>query len=200
MITITTDYPKSGHIEIEFSVKPPEAFTVYLRNPNWSRTTTVRVNGQPKTVTPGYIKLDRIWKNGDRIELDLDMRVEAIYPISYNQQIIMTDRVHALDYMIPTFDKEDPIAHKHIAMRRGPLMLAQENRLGYSVDDPIDPVVRADGYVDAVFPQQDTAPYPHLIEMQIPLSDGTSHTVTDYASAGKLWTNESKMAVWMLTK
>ena len=25
-------------------------------------------------------------------------------------------------------------------------------------------------------------------------------TVTDYASAGKLWTEESKMAVWMLTE
>ena len=24
--------------------------------------------------------------------------------------------------------------------------------------------------------------------------------VTDYASAGKLWTEESKMAAWMLTK
>ena len=40
-------------------------------------------------------------------------------------------------YVTPSFDREDPMASHHVALRRGPVMLAQENRLGYSVDDPI---------------------------------------------------------------
>ena len=49
-------------------------------------------------------------------------------------------------------------------------------------------------------PTNDIAPYKHIIEVRVPLTDGSTMTVTDYASAGKLWTEESKMAAWMLTK
>ncbi len=54
--------------------------------------------------------------------------------------------------------------------------------------------------MDVEFPESDIAPYEHIIEVLVPLADGTKMTVTDYASAGKLWTDESKMAAWMLTK
>ena len=53
--------------------------------------------------------------------------------------------------------------------------------------------------MDVTFPEQETAPYPHILEMRVPLKDGSLMAVTDYASAGKLWTEESKMAAWMLT-
>lgn len=46
--------------------------------------------------------------------------------------------------------------------------------------------VGADGYVDVTLPQTDTAPYPHIVEACVPLKNGASITVTDYASAGKL--------------
>lgn len=196
----TTDYPKSGSVRIEAELDAPEKFTLYLRNPSWSKTTELKINGEDIPACEGYTAIDRTWSSGDSVEITLDMRTVAIKPIAYGQELIMTTRVDALDYMIPTFDREDPIAHRHIAMRRGPLMLAQENRLGYSVDEPISPVIREDGYVDTVVPENDTAPYPHFIELQIPLSDGKLMTVTDYSSAGKLWTEESKMAVWMLTE
>ena len=102
--------------------------------------------------------------------------------------------------MVSTFDREDMLAKKHIAFQRGPIMLAQENRLGYSVDTPVTFLVREDGYVEGCLPDEDIAPYPHMVELQLPLSDGSYMTVTDYASAGKLWTEESKMAVWMRTE
>ena len=101
--------------------------------------------------------------------------------------------------MIPTYDAEDPIAHKHIALRRGPVMLAQENRLGYSVDDPIEVVVGEDGYVEVCKTDADV-PYNSILKLAVPLADGSKMTVTDYASAGKTFNEESKMAVWMLTK
>ena len=101
--------------------------------------------------------------------------------------------------MLPSFDREDSMAHRHIALRRGPVMLAQENRLGYCVDDPIEVAVNADGYVDVRLPDESHAPYPSVVEAYIPLLNGKEMLVTDYASAGKLWNEESKMAVWMKT-
>ena len=127
------------------------------------------------------------------------MRTQAILPIPYGEQILINEVIWGANYMIPTFDKEDPMAHRHIALRRGPVMLAQENRLGYSVDEPIEVSVEPDGYVKAEL-TEGNSPYKCIVEAAVPLADGSMMTVTDYSSAGKLWSEESKMAVWMLTK
>ena len=160
----------------------------------------ISVNGGTVKVTKGYVVINRTWKNGDTVDISLDMRTKAIRPVAYEPELIMNNVRWGANYMISTLDRQDPIAMKHIALRRGPIMLAQENRLGYNVDDPVTVAVDADGYVNAVFPEKEIAPYPNILEMQIPLADGSMMTVTDYASAGKLWTEESKMAVWMLTE
>lgn len=196
---LDTDYPKNGNVRISLSLAGEEAFTLLVRNPDWSQKTVVRVNGQAVEATEGYIRLERNWKDGDTVELELDMTVRVIRPIPYGSQILMSKNVAGQNYVTPVFDREDPLAKRHIALQRGPVMLAQENRLGYSVDDPIDVVINADETVDAVFPATPKAPYPTIVEMQIPLTDGTMMTVTDYGSTGKLWNEESKMAVWMLT-
>ena len=102
---------------------------------------------------------------------------------------------------VSTFDKEDPMAKYHMALRRGPIVLAQENRLGYSVDEPVEILVNKDGYVDVTFPENPIAPYENILEVQVPLKDGSKMHVTDYSSAGKDYYNpECKMAAWMLTK
>lgn len=196
---LDTDYPKNGNVRVTLSLAREEAFTLLVRNPDWSQKTAVRVNGQAVEATEGYIRLERNWKDGDTVELELDMTVRVIRPIPYGSQILMSKNVAGQNYVTPVFDREDPLAKRHIALQRGPVMLAQENRLGYSVDDPIDVVINADETVDAVFPATPKAPYPTIVEMQIPLTDGTMMTVTDYGSTGKLWNEESKMAVWMLT-
>ena len=102
-------------------------------------------------------------------------------------------------YVLPAYDEEDPLAKSHIALQRGPVMLAQENRLGYCVDHPVSIAIH-DGFVDTIFPMQEIAPYQTILELKVPCKDGTWFHVTDYASAGKLWNEESKMAVWMRTK
>lgn len=195
-----TEYPKSGVIQIWIRIQKPEKFAVLVRNPGWSRKTAISVNGQCVESCKGYISVEKEWRDGDFISLELDMRTEVIRPIPYGHQLIMNKVVWDIDHTIATYDEEDPIAKKHIALRRGPVILAQENRLGYSVDTPVDIIIREDGYVDAEFPEEEIAPYEHILELEIPLTDGTKMHVTDYASAGKLWTEESKMAAWILTK
>ena len=195
-----TDYPVNGKIVITLDMEQSEAFELLIRIPSWSKQTGLAVNGEARDVQHGYVHLSRTWTCGDTIELTLDMRTEALYPIPYGQQILMNKVIWGANYMIPTYDEEDPIAKNHVALRRGPVILAQENRLGYSVDDPVSICVGEDGYVDVCFAEQEIAPYEHILEMEVPLTDGSRMHVTDYASAGKLWTEESKMAAWMLTE
>ena len=199
--TLTTNYPVDGKVSVNLSLAQPESFKLYLRNPAWSKQTRCSVSAPAATTFGnGYICLERNWENGNTIDLELDMTVHVIRPIPYGSQIIMSKNVAGQNYVTPVFDREDPLAKRHIALQRGPVMLAQENRLGYSVDDPIDVKINRNETVDAIFPAQPKNAYDCLLEMQVPLTDGSYMTVTDYGSAGKLWNDETKMAVWMFTK
>ena len=195
-----TEYPRLGEVKITVHIDQPEVFTLLLRNPAWSTSTVLSVNGEPRSAGFGYMTLEREWKNGDVLCLSLDMRTEAIHPVPYGSQVLMNSVSWAHDYTLPTYDEEDPLAKRHVALRRGPVILAQENRLGYSVDDPVTIDVQDDGYVSVQLPQTDTAPYEHIVEVTVPLQNGEFMTMTDYASAGKLWNEESKMAAWILTE
>ncbi len=197
---ITTRYPADGEIKIELDTEVCESFEILLRNPAWSKETVLSVNGESVEVSSGYVKLFRRWKSGDVILLGLDMRTRAIRPTPYGHDILMNKVIWGINYMVCTYDEEDPIAKNHIALLRGPLVLAQENRLGYSVDDPVEIDVDGDGYVNVTLPEHDIAPYKHILELCVPLKDGGVMHVTDYSSAGKTWNTESKMAAWMLTK
>ena len=197
--TLNTEYPKEGRIQVTVSLAQPEAFQLKLRNPAWNKETSLTVCGEPQPITEGYLTLDREWKDGDTLELSLDMRTEVIRPIPYGAEFLMNVVIWGANYLVQSYDVEDPIAHKHIALRRGPVMLAQENRLGYSVDDPVDVQIGEDGYV-AVELTENIAPYKNVVEALVPLTNGKKMLVTDYSSAGKLWTEESKMAAWMLTE
>lgn len=195
--TTKTDYPKSGNILIEVDPAKSEKLKILIRNPYWSKTTEVLVNGERINVNAGYIPIEREWKKGDKIEINLDMRCEPIYPIPYGEQFIMTKTVWINElFSTLSYDKEDPLAKNHIALRRGPVMLAQDNRLGYSVDDAVDVLVNEEGYVDITLTD---APYDNIIAVNVPLENGETMLTTDYSSAGKLYTEESKMAVWILT-
>jgi len=208
MVIVTeTDYPVGGGIRIRLELEKQEGFVMKLRIPSWSRKTVLRVNGIEQKISNsclaadrGYVSLDRVWSTGDTIWLCLDMRTECIRPIPYGHQVLMNRVIWGANYITPTYDEEDPWARHHCALRRGPIVLAQENRLGYNVDEPVEIAVGEDGYVDAVFPIKEIAPYEHILEMEVPLSDGSSMHMTDYASAGKLWKDESKMAAWVLVK
>lgn len=195
-----TEYPKGGSVKISLELEESESFELLVRVPAWSRKTTVSVNGTSVSAIPGYVKICREWQNGDFVELELDMRTFAIRPIIYGEQVLMTDTV--LDRnrnvaVVPLYDKQDPLAKYHVALQRGPIMLAQDDKLGYSVDTPIDVEINEDGTVDVEI-TEGAVPFDNIIEAKLPLTDGTSILVTDYSSAGKNW--KERMAVWMLTK
>jgi uncharacterized protein len=76
-LTQQTQYPANGDTSMHLTLSRPERFTIALRIPAWAgKQTKVTVNGNPidATLIPGtWANLDRAWKDGDRIELSLDM-------------------------------------------------------------------------------------------------------------------------------
>jgi uncharacterized protein len=71
----TTDYPNSGKIAIDVTVsKQGAVFPLGLRIPHWCKKATLSVNGKAVPLGgPGYAEVRREWRQGDRVELNLDM-------------------------------------------------------------------------------------------------------------------------------
>lgn len=195
-----TQYPKDKHIKISIELEKETEFELKIRNPYWSEDTKVSAGDAEIEIKEGYICVFKKWKNTDCVEIDFDMRTKAIYPISYGSQILVNKPVWGYNYMVTTYDKEDPMAKKHIALMRGPVMLAQDSRFGYDLAKPAHIKTNENGYVDVLVDEDTQMPYKSIVKMQVPTENGEYVTLTDYASAGKLWSEENEIAVWMLNK
>jgi hypothetical protein len=77
-----TRYPWEGEVTITVQPETQVRFALALRVPGWSREATLEVNGQPVDVSSqlerGHVKIERMWKPGDRVVLDLPMPVERV--------------------------------------------------------------------------------------------------------------------------
>jgi DUF1680 family protein len=95
-----SSYPYDGTIEFELSLSKPANLVVNFRIPAWAEGASISVNGKRwgNPVLPGtFASLRREWKNGDRVEVELPMRM----------------RLEALDFRNPDT----------VALVRGPLVL-----------------------------------------------------------------------------
>ena len=70
-----TEYPKTGKVILRPSIDEPEQLGIKLRIPAWSANTSVSINGEAVSdVQSGtYLALEREWKTGDIVEINLDM-------------------------------------------------------------------------------------------------------------------------------
>lgn len=170
-LDITTKYPVEGEITVRVKTENPEQFALYLRIPAWSKRSTVTVNANPvERVLPGsYVRIERVWNSGDVVALALDMTITRAMPEEYG--------VSSQDAAFVTF-------------RRGPLVLCRDARLGQSVDDAIT-LAQQDNFI-----RDDGLTFPHLTAWKLDTVNGPVRLV-DYASAGKTWTEESRIAAWI---
>lgn len=75
-LTQVTDYPWNGKISITVNQAPAKDFSVFFRIPGWCAYASLTVNGKPvnNNLTGGeYAEVNRAWKAGDKIELNLPM-------------------------------------------------------------------------------------------------------------------------------
>ncbi|MEI6808426.1 MAG: beta-L-arabinofuranosidase domain-containing protein [bacterium] len=130
-----TDYPWDGHVRLTVTPEKASAFDLQLRIPCWAAGKPVpgdlyhfdssnippvglHVNGKPESAVPendGYVHLNRAWKAGDVVELDLPMPVQRVYA---NAKVMM----QAI--------KGKPLARgrEKVALMRGPLVYCLEGQ------------------------------------------------------------------------
>jgi DUF1680 family protein len=76
-----SNYPWDGNISITLKKATGKKFPIYLRIPEWCRKYIVKINGrilENVQTDKGYLACRDFWKEGDRIELILDMPATLI--------------------------------------------------------------------------------------------------------------------------
>ena len=174
-LTMDTDYPREGIVRL--SVKParPETFAVALRIPAWSQATTLKINGEPQPVQPGrYATIRRLWADGDRVELVLDMRTRVL---------------------------DAPDGNGQVALMRGPIVLALDERLAPPEKDAAAVLPRNAAPLTDVKPNARAAEKAGVwMAFDVPLLvNGRQRALTmcDYASAGNQWSSADRFRTWL---
>lgn len=129
-----TKFPDEPRTGLTLRLQRPATFTIHVRHPGWVATGafTARVNGHwvPTVSAPSsYVALEREWRDGDRIELELPMRTTV-------------ERL--------------PDGSDWVALLRGPIVLvspagtndltglrADDSRMGHVASGPIMPLDQA---------------------------------------------------------
>ena len=189
-----TKYPVEGDVKITVELERDEQFELQLRIPSWSERTELFVNGEAVTVTPDKTVVSRVWKNGDTVELCLDMRTKLHRPVSNPKDFVFVDIKWHEQYVVGRNWFESPTAMYHAALTRGPIVLATDERLGVDVEAPVD-ILENDGYVEVV--ADDSHNIMKLCEFKVPTADGGSFNVIDYGHAGRDW--DKMYACWLPT-
>jgi DUF1680 family protein len=175
-----TDYPVSGDVVFRFSIPRKEKLLVRVRIPAWSKETVLKVNGQEyANIVPGeYAEVNREWKSGDEISLQLDMRARIVTMGSNPSSM---------------------------AIVRGPLVLSRDARLGGpNVEEVITPVKNKEGYLDLKPVTVDQAGIwmafsaPFMMESHKESANKpVDLLICDYASAGNTHDDRSRFRVWL---
>ena len=109
-----TGYPWDGEITIRLDPERSATFDLNVRIPEWCRTPTVQVNGQPiesGIASGSYCRISRAWRKGDRVTLRLPMPVVAV-----------------------TADRRARYYEGKVALCRGPLVYCVESTDNPAVD------------------------------------------------------------------
>lgn len=78
----TTTYPETGSIKLAVESAGSKPFSLSIRYPYWAEQgMNVKVNGEPynhEAKPSSFITIDRVWENGDTVELDIPMTLRVV--------------------------------------------------------------------------------------------------------------------------
>src|SRR5439155_18685323 len=76
-----TDYPWDENVLLTIKPKETKKFVLHLRVPGWCAGAAVAINGKQvnAATNKGYLVLDREWRKGDTVELNLPMPVKRVH-------------------------------------------------------------------------------------------------------------------------
>lgn len=117
-----TQYPWDGKIAIEIDKAPKKSYSIFLRIPGWCESADITINGKKQAFhanNGSYYEMQKIWKTGDIIVLNLDMK--------------------------PVLIQANPLVEENrnqVAVQRGPVVYCIESMdvpEGYNIFDVIIP-------------------------------------------------------------
>jgi DUF1680 family protein len=177
-LTQETTYPIDDKVMLKIQTQKSESFTLSLRIPAWSDQTSLSINGEKAAVElkPGsYAKIQRTWKDGDTVELKLDLRCRVV---------------------------NEPTGKSFVALTRGPTVLTLERRLNPEATAATALELVRNGEFVALTPNPEVVKkFGVAMAFDVPFvaKDGTKQTLTlcDFASAGTTWNEKSLYRVWL---
>jgi hypothetical protein len=89
-----TQYPFDEKIRLTITTSKPVRFPLYLRAPGWCEYPGLTINGASSSVRTGprsYYVIDREWTDGDKVELDLTMKI-TLRKWTQNNDSVSVDR------------------------------------------------------------------------------------------------------------
>ena len=175
-----TKYPVEGKVDIKLEMKKTETMTLAFRIPSWCKKVSVIVNGESiqNTITDGYLKINRLWKDNDTISINFDLNA----------------KLHRIG------DKG-----KYIAITRGPIVLTRDERLqGPHLETILTPLINDQGTLELT-PVNNANPeiWMTFSAQFVPESytEYSSQSVDielcDYASAGNSMNSFPFFKVWL---
>ncbi|MCX7013960.1 MAG: glycoside hydrolase family 127 protein [Candidatus Sumerlaeota bacterium] len=207
-LSIEGDYPAEGAVRLVVSPEEPESFALRLRIPEWSCETKVSVNGEaaPAPRAGSWLSLERTWRAGDCVALNLDMRTRAerfdaselpaddpLVAWSATEWAKMANmEPGAPPHMLTT---ADALPHRDsVALLRGPLVLARDVRLGQeSIFSPL-PAGFDPGQPGEL--RRTAPPAGVWLAFELPTARGPL-ALCDFASAGNTWDSRSRFNTWL---
>lgn len=80
-LRLRTNYPWEGTVALSLDTDAPVTFALSVRVPGWCTSYAVRLNGRTWEQTKGadgYVTVEREWKAGDTLELEMAMPVRVV--------------------------------------------------------------------------------------------------------------------------
>jgi hypothetical protein len=156
-LTQETEYPRGGKVILTVFPSRSARFPLRLRIPYWSNHTQATVNGESLKVAAGtYLALDREWKAGDSVTLELDMS--------------------------PHFWVGEKECEGKVSIYRGPVLLTYDRRLNAMDPDAI-PSLDATTLDGRLITELDRLPT--IVQMEYTAPDGRKLRLCDFGSAGE---------------
>jgi DUF1680 family protein len=114
-LKVTTEYPWDGKVTLGLTPASSTKFALQLRIPGWCHNASVAVNRRAvkaPVVERGYLVLDREWKRGDRVELNLPMPIERVSanPLVKADQGLLAIQRGPIVYCLEQCDQTEPLA------------------------------------------------------------------------------------------
>jgi DUF1680 family protein len=147
-LTQEGDYPYEDRVAFTVTASQPTSQTLHFRIPAWAQGAEVFVNGsrQPGLAVPGkFAAVRRTWKTGDRVELELPlrMRLESIDPQHADTVALLRGPIVLMPVKetptskLPTITRDQLLAARRVSEQswqansaNGPVTLLPFTRLG----------------------------------------------------------------------